>query len=85
MHRSDRLRLFKVIDGIKDLILIRISMSILDVKFLSLNMTYKNRYGAAELANTVNSLRESVMDDVDDYIFLLRSFLLRYGEEKTKL
>ena len=69
VHGFDRLNLFKVIDEIKDLIPIRILMYILDVKFGSLIMTYKTRYGAAELANIVNSLREKVLDDVDDYSF----------------
>jgi hypothetical protein len=63
------LYLFKVIDGIKDLVPIRIFMYILDVKFGSLDMIYRTRYGAAELANTVNSLREKVLDDIDDYSF----------------
>jgi hypothetical protein len=69
VQRSDMLNLFKAIDGIKDLVQIRILMYILDVKFGSLDMIYRTRYGAAELANTVNSLREKVLDDVDDYSF----------------
>jgi ADP-ribose pyrophosphatase YjhB (NUDIX family) len=46
VQRSDMLSLFNVIDGIKDLVQIRISMYILDVKFGSLDMTYITRYGA---------------------------------------
>jgi hypothetical protein len=34
-------------------------------------MTYRTRYGVAELANIVNSLREKLLDDVNDYSFPL--------------
>jgi len=69
MQEPNILSLFKAIDGIKDLIPIRISMYIFDVKFGTLNMTYKNLYGSAELANIVNSLRDKILDDIDDYGF----------------
>ena len=69
VEESNILSLLKVISGIKDLIPIRISMYIFDVKFGTLNMTYKNLYGSAELANIVNSLRDKILDDIDDYGF----------------
>ena len=47
VQRSDMLNLFKVIDVIKEFVPIRISMHILDVKFGSLDMTYRTQYGAA--------------------------------------
>ena len=44
VQRFDMLNLFNVIDAFKDLVPIRISMNILDVKFKSLDMTYITRY-----------------------------------------
>ena len=60
------LGLFKVIYGLKYLIPILISLYILDVRFGTLNTTYITRYCATQLEDNVNSLRDKVLDDVDD-------------------
>ena len=65
----EQLCLFRVLDGIFDLIPVRISMYILDVKVGSLSTVYRTQHCASQLANIVDALGNNYLDDVDDYVF----------------